>query len=210
MSRRLERSHALDYAARCAAELGKPLVVYEGLRLRYPWASERLHAFILQGMADNRARAAALGINYWPYVEGEETLDRKLVAELARRAVLVVSDDYPAFTVPGQSAGLVRATDAAVFAVDGNSIVPLSLLGAPASAAAHLRPRIHKLFAAAWAHRAEAVPALTDVATTRRHSAVRPVGRRRVRNFAAAAVREPRASCRCDAGRQPGGARTPW
>jgi deoxyribodipyrimidine photo-lyase len=41
-----------------------------------------------------------------------------------------------------------------VFAVDSNSLVPLSLLGAPVAAAAHLRPRIHKAFAEAWAHRA--------------------------------------------------------
>ena len=32
IARRLERNHALDYALRCAQELGKPLVVYEGLR----------------------------------------------------------------------------------------------------------------------------------------------------------------------------------
>ena len=37
--RRLERNHALDYALRCAEELGKPLVVNEGLRIDYPWAS---------------------------------------------------------------------------------------------------------------------------------------------------------------------------
>ena len=67
--RRLERNHALDYALRCAEELGRPLVVYEGLRLDYPWASRRLHRFILEGMEANAARAEKLGLNYWPFVE---------------------------------------------------------------------------------------------------------------------------------------------
>jgi deoxyribodipyrimidine photo-lyase len=66
--RRLERNHALDYALACAREKGKPLVVYEGLRLDYPWSSRRLHAFVLQGMAENAATAARRGINYWPFV----------------------------------------------------------------------------------------------------------------------------------------------
>jgi deoxyribodipyrimidine photo-lyase len=45
--RRLHHNHALDYALRCAGEMEKPLVVYEGLRLDYPWAARRLHRFVL-------------------------------------------------------------------------------------------------------------------------------------------------------------------
>ena len=59
--RRLERNHALDYALRCAEELGRPLVVYEGLRIDYPWASRRHHRFVLEGMQANAARAARAG-----------------------------------------------------------------------------------------------------------------------------------------------------
>jgi deoxyribodipyrimidine photo-lyase len=48
--------------------------------------------------------------------------------------------------------------------VDGNGIVPLSLLGPAESAAAHLRPRIHTQFAEAWAHRAATTPDVPRVA----------------------------------------------
>ena len=61
-SRRLTHNHALDYALRCAEELGRPLVVYEGLRLDYPWASRRLHRFVLEGMRDNAREAQRLGL----------------------------------------------------------------------------------------------------------------------------------------------------
>jgi deoxyribodipyrimidine photo-lyase len=165
--RRLERNHALDYALRCAAELGKPLVVYEGLRLDYPWASRRIHAFVLEGMQASAEAAARLGLNYWPFVETPEAPARGLVKGLAARASLVVTDDFPGFIVPGQSEALARAVDVPVLAVDGNGIVPRSLLGPPVSAAAHLRPRIHKAFAEAWANRAAAKPRPPAPATKR-------------------------------------------
>ena len=93
--RRLERNHALDYALKCAGELGRPLVVYEGLRLDYPWASRRLHRFVLEGMAANAARAAEAGLNYWPFVETEKGQGRGLLRRLSERACLVVTDDFP-------------------------------------------------------------------------------------------------------------------
>ena len=160
-ARRLERNHALDWALERAAEAGRPLVVYEGLRLDYPWASVRHHRFLLEGMRDNRARAAALGLAYWPFVETEPGEGRGVLARIAGRAVLVVTDDFPCFVVPDQIEGLARRAAVPVVAVDGNSIVPLARLqgaGPPAAAAAHLRPRIHRAFAEAWESRASAEP----------------------------------------------------
>jgi len=156
--RRLERNHALDYALLCAEELERPLVVYEGLRLDYPWASARLHRFVLEGMQVNAARAFTLGLNYWPFVETPKAPARGLLKTLAARASVVVSDDFPCFVAPRQSDALAQAVDVPVFAVDANSLVPLALLGAPAAAAAHLRPRIHKAFAEAWPYRAASAP----------------------------------------------------
>ncbi len=163
--RRLARNHALDYSLRCAKELGKPLVIYEGLRLDYPWASRRLHRFVLEGMRDNALAAARLGLNYWPFVETPDRRAGHLVHDLAKRAALVVTDDFPCFIVPGQTAALAKRADVPVFAVDGNGIVPLALLGPAVSAAAHLRPRLHKAFAEAWENRAEAKPAFGGALT---------------------------------------------
>jgi deoxyribodipyrimidine photo-lyase len=156
--RRLDHNHALDYALVCARELRKPLVVYEGLRLDYPWASQRLHRFALEGMAGNARTAAQRGLNYWPFVETPRRRAKGLLSKLAARSALVVTDDYPCFIVPGQSAALARRVEVPVFAVDGNSLVPLSRLGPAVSAAAHLRPRIHEAFAEAWTNRAAPRP----------------------------------------------------
>jgi len=164
--RRLERNHALDCALRHAEESAKPLVIYEGLRLDYPWASTRLHRFVLEGMRDTRAAAARLGLAYWPFVETEPGEGRGLVARLAARAVVVVTDDFPCFVVPGHIEGLARRTDAPIIAVDDNGVVPLARLHEGSSAvgaAAHLRPRIHREFAEAWEQ-----PARGSTASSRR------------------------------------------
>ena len=158
-ARRLDHNHALDHALAEARRLGRPLVVYEGLRLRYPWASERLHRFVLEGMRANADVARRIGLAYWPGVERKPGAGRGLLARLAERAALVVTDDFPCFIVPAQIEALAAQTGVAVVAVDTNAIVPVSRLGPTVSAAAHLRPRIHRAFAEAWEHRAAAQPA---------------------------------------------------
>jgi len=165
--RRFDRNHALEYAMHLARHFKKPLVVYEGLRMDYPWASARHHRFMLDGMVANSQRAAELGINYWPYVETPDQPARGLLQKLSVRACAVVTDDYPAFIVPAQIAALARKIEAPLYAIDGNSIVPLKLLGASVSACAHLRPRIHKLFAEAWQHRAAIEPAFSEAMNRR-------------------------------------------
>ena len=163
--RRLHHNHALDYAIRCARELKKPLVVYEGLRFDYPWATARTHRFVLSGMLANRDAAAKMGVTYWPFVASPSDPGRGLLRKIAARACLVVTDDFPCFVIPDHTAAFAKKTDRAVFTVDSNSVVPLRLLGEPVSAAAHLRPRIHKAFRDAWSARSEAIPDVPDRAT---------------------------------------------
>jgi deoxyribodipyrimidine photo-lyase len=158
MYRRWDRNHALDVAVTKARDLGKPLVVYEGLKLNYPWASARMHAFMLEGMVESAKRAGELGIHYWPFVETPGNDGRGLVRKLCKNACLLVTDDYPQYIVPAQIRAVAAKVDVAVWAVDGNSLVPLKLLGPPTAAAAHLRPKIRKLFAESWKHRATAEP----------------------------------------------------
>jgi len=164
MYRRLHSNHALDYALHLARHTGKPLVIYEGLKLNYPWANARFHAFLLDGMAENAAEAVRVGATYWPFVETTENSGRGLVARLCERAVALVTDDYPQFIVPAQIRAIAAKAKCRVAAIDGNGVVPLSLLGPPTAAAAHLRPKLHKQFAAAWAERANPIPAFEDVA----------------------------------------------
>ncbi|OWK35125.1 deoxyribodipyrimidine photolyase [Fimbriiglobus ruber] len=154
MFRRLHANHALDHALHWSRRLKKPLVVYEGLKLNYPWACARFHQFMLEGMRDNAAAAQHLGVAYWPFVETPGDTGRGLVRKLCEKACLLVTDDYPQFIVPAQIRAVAAAVAIAVHAIDGNGTVPLSKLGPPTAAAAHLRPKLHKLFPEAWSHKA--------------------------------------------------------
>ncbi len=52
-NRRTRFNFSLDRALAWARELGRPLVVLEALRIDYPFASERIHRFVIDGMAVN-------------------------------------------------------------------------------------------------------------------------------------------------------------
>src|ERR1700683_2748720 len=68
MNRRVAWNHALLYAAKKANRAGLPLLVYEGLTYSYPFASDRLHTFILESVPDTERRLRKLGIGYLFYL----------------------------------------------------------------------------------------------------------------------------------------------
>jgi deoxyribodipyrimidine photo-lyase len=124
-SRRTDHNFALDRAIEWALRLDRPVVVLEALRVGYAWASDRLHAFVLQGMADNQRRLAGTSLAYYPYVEPEAGAGTGLVAELARRAAVVVTDDFPAFFLPRMVGAAAARCPVRVEAIDSNGILPL-------------------------------------------------------------------------------------
>jgi len=123
-TRRLAWSHALDRAVELARETRRPLVVLEAIRAGYPWASRRHHAFVLRGMADNRRRAASAPLAYLPYVEPAPDAGTGLLAALAKRAVAVVADDWPAFFLGRMLESAGRQIEARLEAVDSNGLLP--------------------------------------------------------------------------------------
>jgi len=92
-SRRVRFNPALERAVEIARELGKPLVVLEALRCDHPYASDRFHAFVLEGMAENARRLAGRAL-YHPYVEPARGAGKGLLAALAGRACAVVNGMY--------------------------------------------------------------------------------------------------------------------
>lgn len=125
-ARRTHANFALERAAEWARTLAKPLVVLEALRVDHPWASARLHRFVLDGMADNARALAARGVTYWPYVEPEVGAGRGLLAALAARAAVVVTDEFPCFFLPRMVAAAARRLPVRLEVVDSNGLVPLA------------------------------------------------------------------------------------
>ncbi|AMV73333.1 deoxyribodipyrimidine photo-lyase [Desulfuromonas sp. DDH964] len=123
--RRSGWNFALQRAAQMAEQLGKGLLVLEALRCDYPYASDRLHRFVLDGMADNAAAFANGPARYYPYVEPKQGGGKGLLAALAQRACLVVADDAPILFLPRMLAAAAARLPVALEAVDSNGLLPL-------------------------------------------------------------------------------------
>lgn len=142
--RRLGWSFALERAAEEARRLKRPLVILEPLRCGYPWANDRIHRFVLDGMADHAARLAGSEVLYYPYVEPEPGAGRGLIEALAARACLVVTDDYPAFFLPRMIAAAAARVWVRLEAVDSNGLLPLRAASRDFVTAAHFRRFLQK------------------------------------------------------------------
>jgi deoxyribodipyrimidine photo-lyase len=124
-NRRLTHNFALDRALEHCRELRKPLLICEALRCDYRWASDRLHRFVIDGMADNANTCARHGIRYFPYVEPEVGAGKGLLQELASHACIVVTDDFPCFFLPHMVRAAARKLSIRLEAVDSNGLLPI-------------------------------------------------------------------------------------
>lgn len=143
-ARRTRWNFALQYAASAAQQLGVGLVVLEALRCDYPYASLRLHQFIIQGMKDNAADLAASDVCYYPYVEPALGAGKGLLGALSARACLVVCDDFPAFFVPRMLKAAAQQLSVPLLAIDGNGLLPLAVADKPYPTAYAFRRLLHK------------------------------------------------------------------
>ena len=143
-ARRTTHSFALDHALAKARALDRPLVVFEPLRAGYRWASDRLHAFVLAGMADNARAFARAGITYLSYVEPAPGRGAGLLAALAKRACLIVTDEQPGFFLPRMIAAAAKL-DTRIELVDGNGILPLRATDRAFATAASFRRQLQKI-----------------------------------------------------------------
>jgi len=163
-ARRSTWSFALDHALAHAAALRRPLIVLEPLRAGYAWASDRMHAFVLQGMADNARAFAAAGITYVPYVEPSAGVGAGLLAALAKHACVVVTDEQPGFFLPRMVAAAGAALTVRLEQVDGNGLLPLRAADQAFPTAAGFRRHLQRTLPA---HLAEA-PAAQPLARVAR------------------------------------------
>ncbi len=124
--RRTRSNFALQRAVEWSHELSRPLVVLSALRLDYPWASDRLHSFILDSMAAVERNLEPTPAVVYSYVEPERNAGRGLVHALAERAAVVVTDDAPVFFLPAMAAKAAESMTVRIEAIDHNSLVPLA------------------------------------------------------------------------------------
>ena len=124
-NRRVEWNFSLQRAVEHAEYQGKPLLILEALRSGYRWASDRMHRFVLQGMADNRAAVAGTKVRYFAYVEPEQGAGSGLLERLSERACVIVTDDFPCFFLPRMLTSTAKRLPVLLEAVDSNGLLPM-------------------------------------------------------------------------------------
>ena len=145
MFKRTSHNHSLNFAINQANERKLPLVVYEGLKFYYPWASDRFHTFILEGVEEKRAAFENLGIKYVFYLQKDDKSPKDTVAKIAKDAALIITDDFPCFIIPKHNEAIVKKAEIPVYAVDSNGVIPMSRFEKEEYAAYTIRPKIKKI-----------------------------------------------------------------
>ena len=124
-NRRTSWNYALEHAVDWAKELDRPLVILEALRSEYPWASARLHRFVMDGMADNAKRLKNRAVSYYPYIEPKRDAGKGLLSAFAKHACIIVTDDFPAFFLPRMVSAVSPRLPVKVEKIDANGVLPM-------------------------------------------------------------------------------------
>ncbi len=123
--RRVRHNVALDHAIQAANEHKKPLLIVEPLRVDYPWASDRFHRFVIDGMANHARALGGSGVLYWPYVEPAKDAGKGFLQSVSKHACRMVIDDHPCFHYPTMIASAGQQARCLIEAVDGCGLLPM-------------------------------------------------------------------------------------
>ena len=143
-ARRTRFNFGLDRAIYWAEKFGRPLVVFEPLRVAYPWASDRLHRFVIDGMADKALLFNEIPAFYYPYVEPTKDAGKELLIALTADACIVITDDFPCFFLPRMLESAAKELPIRLEVVDSNGVLPMRAADHAFTAAFHYRRHMQK------------------------------------------------------------------
>jgi len=123
--RRTGWNFALDRAVEWSERLRTPLVIFEALRWDFPWHSRRMRCFVADGMKANAKSLRGTNAFYYPYLEQAAGNGKGLLAALASRASVIVTDEFPCSFLPRMVAAAGSKTPVLMEQVDSNGLLPL-------------------------------------------------------------------------------------
>lgn len=164
-TRRFQYNYALELAVAWANKLDKPLLIYEGLNIDYPWASDRIHTFMMEGMKENLEYARSKDLNFYSYLEPEKGAGKGLLYTLSEEACVVISDEYPVFIIREHNKRLGENLRVPYITVDSNGIIPLGVTDKDPYSAYLFRKVMQKNFVEAFTNPPKSNP-LNDLENT--------------------------------------------
>ncbi len=164
-NRRFQYNYALEYAVAWANKLDKPLLIYEGLNIDYPWACDRFHSFMMEGMKENLEYALSNKLNFYSYVESKNDEGKGLLYDLAEKACAMVSDEFPVFIIRKQNESVGKKLHIPYVTIDSNGLIPLGITEKDPYSAYLFRKTMQKHFVEAFTNPPKSNP-LIDLKTT--------------------------------------------
>jgi deoxyribodipyrimidine photo-lyase len=150
INRRFHYNFALEYAIGWANKLDKPLLILEAFSCDYPWATDRSHTFMMQGMKEHLDYADDQNLNYVSFVEKEPGQYEHLLKDLASNASVLVTDEYPVFIMRERNEQYPNEMDLPYITVDSNGLIPLGLTDKDPYSAYFFRKIMQKNFIEAY------------------------------------------------------------
>ena len=135
----------IDAAVRLGNALSLPVLVYHGMREDYPFASARLHRFLVGLSRDLANDCEARGLACVQFVDRAAKREKGLVYRLASRAAAVVLEDQPAFVAQWQSERVAAKAKVPVIAVNAACVVPPAALDQGVGTTSAFRRRHEKV-----------------------------------------------------------------
>ena len=141
---RIQYNYALQRAVEWANKLSQPLVIFDPLILDYPMSCLRFHKFSLDGMKEVYEDTKESKVFYYPFVEKNARESEGLLAELSKKASVVITDDYPTYFVPQMTAKASGDLRCRYELIDSNGLVPIRLSDKEYIRAHDFRRYLHK------------------------------------------------------------------
>jgi photolyase PhrII len=143
---RADENPALDVAVTLANQCRMPLLVYQSIPAKYPYASDRHHMFMLQGARDLQQQFHQRGIPYALHVERRGD-DGSHLSELCKSASIVVTEDFPVQPLSRWTEQLATSIGAPLLCVDTACVAPMKLVGRAYLRAFQFRKATQALYA---------------------------------------------------------------
>ncbi len=126
---RTDENPALEVAIAEANARHLPVVVYQDLTWRARWATDRRFRFVLEGVPGLARDLAARGVTHLFRLERGPGDSAGALLDLARRADLVVTEEFPAGGFARRRARFAEEAGVPVVAVDAACVFPMRLVG---------------------------------------------------------------------------------
>lgn len=126
---RADENPALEVAIAESNARRLPVVVYQDLTWRARWATDRRFRFVLEGVPGLARDLAARGVAHLFRLERGPGDAAGALLDLARRADLVVTEEFPSGGFARRRARLAEEAGVPVVAVDAACVLPMRLVG---------------------------------------------------------------------------------